>query len=697
MRSLLATLLLLLATAAFGFLAAWQWRQGNFDSVFGAPPTPMGERLYTGFLPSEVKHIRVSANGIAATFELGPNGWRSTTPWTDRMDPRAAMGIIHFALGLRVEDFADADEIPGDVSGLGDTATNIRLEDASRNSLAYFKLGRNTPWKAEIEEREQPEATVYIQPRDKNRKHHVYACTGDINPWFKDGLKFLRDHHPFYFNPLSLGKIRIRTAEGDLTLERKTDESIPRAALLSEIGRRFAIADQDQNQTISESEWLAALGDPKKPAIDPQRFNLTDANRDKQLTTDEFFRLFVGPWRITKPLDLATDPKAVKTLLESLVELRASKLADSAATPLPAGDGSAKTHQISITALGSETETVLDIHPAETPEALSVKATVSDRPGVLFDLPLKPEVGFVALANLPLTINDLRDPILAHLDVSAIRGISIKPATGEEIVVSREPSKPWMAEVSGVKFEANEENLFGLLKAVTTSRVIRFASDAATDFTPWGLNRPALVLRFLAADSQTLELRFGIDGKGGWFANRTGTPTVMEVSQDLINSIAVRPFEWRLSRMWSVDRGNLLGIRHQRDAETPTVLKYKDEDDSWEARRDDKDITAELDPARARYLLDQIEGLKVSRWLAPDDAEALAALKNPALTLTVTEWKLDDQAERQGVIDRCVRFAPAGGANPGFVYGALEGDPNPFLLDRETYQKIAIELFEQRP
>jgi hypothetical protein len=149
--------------------------------------------------------------------------------------------------------------------------------------------------------------------------------------------------------------------------------------------------------------------------------------------------------------------------------------------------------------------------------------------------------------------------------------------------------------------------------------------------------------------------------------------------------------------MWSVDRGNLLGIRHQRDAETPTVLKYKDEDDSWEARRDNKDITAELDPARARYLLDQIEGLKVSRWLAPDDAEALAALKNPSLTLTVTEWKLDDQAERQGVIDRCVRFAPAGGANPGFVYGALEGDPNPFLLDRETYQKIAIELFEQRP
>jgi len=255
---------------------------------------------------------------------------------------------------------------------------------------------------------------------------------------------------------------------------------------------------------------------------------------------------------------------------------------------------------------------------------------------------------------------------------------------------------PWMAEVAGSKFEANEENLYSLLKAVTTSRVIRFASDAATDFTPWGLNRPALIVRFLAADSQTLELRFGMDGKGGWFANRTGTPTVMEISPDLITSIAVRSFEWRLSRMWSVDRGNLLGIRHQRGEEEPTLLKYKD-DDTWEAQQGDKNLSADLDPARARYMLDQIEGLKVSRWLAPDDAEALAALKKPSLTLTVTEWKLDDEAERQGVMDRCVRFAPAGGANPGFVYGALEGAPNPFLLDRDVYQKIALDLFEKRP
>lgn len=697
MRSLLATLLLLLAAAVVCGLAAWQWRQGNFDFVFGAPPTAVGERLYTSFPPSDVKHIRITSNGINATFELRENGWQATSPWADRMDPRAAADLINFTLGMRVEDYAAAEKIKPQISGLGDTAINVRLEDALHSPLAYFKIGRSTPWMAEIENLEQPVATVYIQPRDKNRKHHVYACTGDINPWFKDGLKNLRDHHPFYFNPLTLGRIRIRSADGDLTLERKTDTSIPRAKLLQEISNRFVLADRDRNVRVSEDEWLATAIDPHNTGTERQKFAAADGNRDKQLSSEEFIGLFVGPWRIIVPLELSTDPRAVNTLLEGLVSLRAVRLAESTAAPVPTKDGTLKSNQIALTSIGSESETLLEIRPPQTPDAAVVQATVSDRPGTMFDLPIKPEPGLVSLANLPLSVNDLRDPILTHLDVAAIRGISIKPSTGEEIVISREPSKPWMAEIAGGKSEANEENLFKLLKAITTTRVIRFASDAATDFTPWGLNRPALILRFLAVDNQTLEIRFGMDGKGAWFANRLGSPAVMEVSPDLIASITVRPYEWRLSRLWSVDKENLLGLRHQRGGEPETILNYKD-DETWTAEQEGKDLTASLDPARARYMLDTLEGLKVTRWLAPDEEAATTALKKPTLTLTVTEWILDDEGERTGVKDRTIRLAPAtGGDKVGMVYGRLEGDPNPFLLDQETWRKIAIDLFEKQP
>lgn len=696
MRSLLATFLLLLAAATFCGLAAWQWNQGNFDSVFGAPPTPVGGNLYSSFQASDVKHIRITSNDITATFELRQDGWHATSPWTDRMDPRAASDILSFTLGMRVEDYAPDDKIKPETSGLGDSATNIRLEDASHTPLAYYKIGRNTPWKELVENMDQPNPTVYIQPRDKNRKRHIYACTGDLNPWFKDGLKNLRDHHPLFFNPLVLGRIRIRSQEGELTLERRTESSIPAANLLQEISTRFVIADRDRNVRVTEEEWFSMITDPNNLGIERQKFAAADGNRDKQLSSEEFIGMFVGPWRIIKPLELSTSPNAIKSLLEGLVGLKAVRLGESTAAPTPGKDSTLKTNQIAISTIGSESETLLEISPPESPDAAVVKATVSDRPGVMFEIPSKPETGRITLANLPLSINDLRDPILSHLDISVIRGISIKPSTGEEIVISREVSKPWTAEVSGKKSEANEENLFRLLKAITTSRVIRFASDAATDFTPWGLNRPALILRFLAMDNQTLEIRFGMDGKGAWFANRLGTPTVMEVSPDLIHAIAVRPYEWRLSRVWSVDKENLLGIRHQRGEEAPTVLTYKD-DETWTALREDKDVTGNLDPARARYMLDQIEGLKASIWLAADDADALAALKKPVLTLTVTEFMTDDEGERTSVKDRTIRFAPATGANTGFVYGALDGDPNPFLLDPEVYQKIAIDLFEKQP
>ena len=627
MRSLAATFVLALLAALLCALADWQWRQGNFDSIFGAPPTPVGERLYASFTPGEVKHIQISNSGINATFSLGDHGWHATSPWTDRMDPRAAVSIINFTLGMRVEDLAKQEKIDPQKAGLQGNSISIRLEDADHNPLAKYRLGRVAPWKAEVEGMEQPVPTVFVHPRDKNRKHHIYACTGDINPLFKDGLKFLRDHRPFFFNPVTLQKIRIRSQQGDLTLGRATPES---------------------------------------------------------------------PWRIVKPLDLPTDPAAMKTLLEGIFELQAAKVSDRASVTLPATDPSGKTGQIALTPFGSDTETLLEIFPQDSPEAHDTKAIVSDRPNTVFDLPLKPEPGLVSLADLPLSVNELRDPTLTHLNIASLRGVSIQPATGTEIIISRNPPQPWLAMVNGSSHEANEENLYALLKAVTTSRAIGFESDAATDFTPWGLDRPILALRFLGHDNQALELRFGIDGKGGYFVNRLGTATVMRVAPSLVAAIAVRPYQWKHARLWSVDRVNLQAIERKQAAESPVFLRYQFGDESWQATQNGKDLSASLDPARANFMLSVLEGLKVSRWLSPDDEAAVTALMNPSLTLTVVEKTYDAEQAFTGLSQRTVTFAPAvAGNNPGFYYGRLSTETHPFLLGTETYQKLAVDLFEK--
>ena len=628
MRSLGFTLILALLAIGVGGVAAWQWVEGNFYRVLGAPPTQVGERIYTGFTPADVKLIRVSQNGTIATFELGPDGWQATMPWVDRMDPRAAVSIINFTLGMRVEDIAGIDKVDPQKAGLRESGINVRLEGADHQVLAKYKLGRQTPWLATLKDIPEPVPTVFIQPRDENHKNYIYACTGDIIPLFKDNLKFLRDHHPFYFNPLALQKIRIRSEIDELTLARESPNS---------------------------------------------------------------------PWRVIMPLDLATDPSEVKSLIEGLYELQAVKISDRASVTLPAAGALPNSRQIAITSFGSEAETVLEILPPEPPESADVRATVGDRPDTVFYLPAKPEADLASLADLPLTVNGLRDATLTHLNVKTLRAILIEPATGTAILISRNPPQPWMATIDGKTQEANEERLFALLKTVTQGRVTGFETDAATDFTPWGLDRPIMKLRFLGeTDEQVIELAFGIDGNGGYFVNRTGTPTVMRVERTLVDSIPRKPYEWRHSRLWSIDRLNLMAIERTIAPEAPLMLRYDfTKPDPWTASRGEANLTASLNPSRANYVLDALEGLKASRWLPVDDPSALDALAKPSLTIKVIEKATDNMGDFTGLITREVEIAPGSNAtNPGFYYGRIKSDPNPFLMDRDTCEKLATEVLE---
>ncbi len=626
MRSTGFTLLLAFGAAIALTLAVWQWRQGGLEALLGSPPHPVGSRLYDSFTPAEVKHIRVHSGSVKAVFSLGENGWMASAPWEDRMDPRAAVAIIQFALGMRVEDVADADDVDDSNSGLGDNAVRIRLEGDGRETLADFRLGRVTPWRAEIEGYDEPVSTVFVQPRDPGRGRHIYIATGDITPLFRDGLKLLRDHAPFYFNPANLGKIRIRSQQGDLTLAR------------------------------------AAHG---------------------------------APWRVSKPLELATDPLAMKKLLESLFELRAMRVTDRAAAALPVIDGANKTTQITIASFGSGDETLLEIFPPENADERLTGAVVSDRPGTWFELPLKPEAGAVSLADLPLAMNELRDPVLTRLNIASLRRIEILPATGEPIRIERQPPGPWMTVIDGKAGEANERNLFELLKAVTSQRASAFESDAATDFSPWGLDRPILTLRFVGAENQGIELRFGLDPQGGLFVNRTGTPTVMRVDRSILATIAVRQHEWRHARLWSLSRVDLTGIERRIGDKPPLLLKYDFIAESWQATSGGEKLDDRLAPARANHMLSALEGLQVTRWLARDDAQAAAALLNPALAFKVVEKKIGGDGNFAGLSQRALRFAPGTGQAAGFHYGTLDGEEHPFLIDTPAYNRLSLDLLEE--
>lgn len=639
MRSPVLTFLLALATFLVCGLAAWSLQRGNLDDLFGAPRTVPGELLYPGFDSGKVVEIEVFAGGSEARMVLEEAEWRIRHPWDDRADARAVTSILQFTKALRAEDVAEAGDIDREAAGTGRDGVRIRMHDGDGNRLVDYHMGARTPWVATAvldgptgpETRTVP--TVFIETRDRGRRNHFYICAGNIAPLFGDGLRFLRDHRPFYFNPAGVQSIGIATEDGELTLGREA----------------------------------------------PGR-----------------------PWRITKPLELATDVATMRLLLEKLVDLTAVRLED---LPAPAVTEATNRRNIGIAlrnfGVGGRAglETVLQVRLPEDVEERFAVATVSDRPGTFFTLPVKPEPELVSLADLPLTVNSLRDPTLTNLNIASLGGISIRPATGPEIRLAREPGRPWTAEVAvdgGVttdRIAANERRLFELLQAVTQARVVSFESDAAVDLAPWGLDRPVLTLGFLGMDQQLLELDFGLDGGGGVFSMRRGTSTVCRMEAGFLDAIAVKPFEWRQARIWSLSKVDLRRIIRMRGGQDPELLEYAWGDEQWTARRGDEDATPELVRSRANFLLDQLEGIECDRWLADDDAKALAALAKPFLRITVFEDEVDGLGDRVGEIRRMIGFAPAAD-HPGFFYGMLLGNPHPFLIGEEVIRALSISLFD---
>jgi hypothetical protein len=91
--------------------------------------------------------------------------------------------------------------------------------------------------------------------------------------------------------------------------------------------------------------------------------------------------------------------------------------------------------------------------------------------------------------------------------------------------------------------------------------------------------------------------------------------------------------------------------------------------------------------------LSVLEDLKVSRWLAPNDENALNALRYPSLVIDVVEKKFDELGEFAGTGSRKLTLAPgeSGGGSANY-FGRMGSEANLFTIDAETYGRIAAEV-----
>lgn len=644
MRSLAFTLLLVVATAGVTAVSLQSLRGGGFKEVFGSRFTPEGANLFP-ISPEDynnIRRIQLSGNGVQAECVFENGLWKITKPWEDRMDPRAARDILQFTLGTRVVDIIPEGKLDTSKILIREGTVGIHIEDKNGKTLAQYLLGRKTEWTHRDPEHKTEEPTVFILPAQNNRGNFTYATTGDIHPLFKDGLRHLRDHHPFILSPTTLHTLRIQGSEGELLLSK---------------------ADPD------------------------------------------------SPWRITKPLELKTDPLAVHKLVSDLSRLRALRVASRSEVTLPSDDTNGR-RKIAIKHFGQAEEVILEIYPPKLPEADSVYATVSDRPGTVFELPLKPiapvlsdgtpvtkveapEAAMVSLAGLPDTVNELRNPMLTNIDVTSVQGILVAPATGVEIFLAREKGSEWKFRNAAGRMEpANIFTLGRLLKAISDTKVLGFVTDAAVDLAPYGLDRPSLSIRVVSFGDQSFELVFGRSIDGTWYAMRTGVPTVMKLDDQFIGEIGTNLWEWRQSAIWSIPQIDVTAIERTVEGQPPLFLEYNDPSQDWKAKLNGIDRSAELVTARANQLLKLLLNIQSESWLSPDNVAANKALARPVMSFAMAVKTVDSKGDFTGVVRRTLSLAPATDSPDNRIfYGRVDSDPHSFVLGADTVRRLAVDLF----
>ena len=128
---------------------------------------------------------------------------------------------------------------------------------------------------------------------------------------------------------------------------------------------------------------------------------------------------------------------------------------------------------------------------------------------VVFELPL---IASAKTSNyitqLPKSVNELRSRSMmkwTKADGADLRSVIIRTAEplAEPVIVSRIPGEPYqLITPNNTKTEIDEAVFGELLKELASTPVKNFASDAATDFSPYGIDKPMVILDFISFESK---------------------------------------------------------------------------------------------------------------------------------------------------------------------------------------------------
>lgn len=654
----LTTVILFAISVALGVTIWWTDRE-SAATVAGSSSGASDEgKVLARVEPEQLSKLVIKRPAGEVTLEKRDGYWYFAAPIVDRADPEGMAALIDILTHLTVldqipiDEVGSRDELSPDALGLtAEQVTRVELTESPADPAGEPRtqavlLGQATPLTG----------SIYARLPESEDRPDVYVVNGSPGKYLDDPVATLRDRHLFLAPADQIVQITVRTPKGDIEMKRRI--------------------------------------------VPP-----------------------VADWTLTKPLQTAADRAAIESLLASLAGLRVETVTASgdkpAPPPRPIPDGSLA---IDLWRYGVESPLTLFLRPSPDGAGL-IQATVSDREAVFT---LKSDL----LATLPSTPDGFRDPHLARLSPASVFGIAIE-SRGNPPVVLKTARTPdgvrWFSLRNGVEERANESQIATLLKALNEEKVIAFVSDSPDRLAEFNLSPPAVQIAIshyerlpetapdgaaagsggeLGAVKKVLQLGYTEgDGTGDTqhrlFANFAGEPFIQEISPGFREQVPTHPLKWKDLRLLTFNPISLRRIeRRSGGADARTLaLVYDYRRDHWTATEAETDLSDRVNRDAARKLRETLGSLAAMRWLTPSP-QAFQAIEMPDAEFVIVLETVDRATGKPRETTHQLRFARTGARTPqgDFLsyYGQLDGSPDLFEVDAETYRHLIAPVIGTR-
>lgn len=396
------------------------------------------------------------------------------------------------------------------------------------------------------------------------------------------------------------------------------------------------------------------------------------------------------PWVLLRPLKTRASKERVNEVLSALLNIEiidAKEPAATGATKPEAQTPAADELKVHIETNEKSPTYDLTIKKPATDKDTSTTATTSHRKQVF-------TVSTKDLARLWVEPNVLRDHMLAQINADALKTITITSQSFPKVQLRNEDGS-WLLERHGKWESANGERLARMLNALNTHEIVEFSADTAADLAPYGLDKPFQSISWTYPQFKPITLHFGANADSTkFYAKYENEPFVYRVDPSLLPALPPDGIKWKGLGALRFSTFALRRITLSLGAAAPLVMNHDPATAQWTATRAGKDVTEDIDRAKADRMAGMLAKFSVQDWSA-SRGDAIQALKTPYLRIQIL---LGEAGRTDGPVKETnLVFSPTQpNADTAFFYGQVEGDPDIFYVSRKSLLDVVASPFRDK-